>query len=435
MRLPFRQGVSFKLVLVGGLGAVGFMVASASAQEATAPAEAVPSATAGASPEPAAAAPATPPAPPAPAMPAPPPPPTMPPQPPPAMAAPSMAPSVPLKEEPVPIKTVFGLRTSGRIQGGSDPKKLNDVSLDTLYLEARFSGAVDKYFGWQANFNGNAKPAGTSGPANIMDMILKIDADDAFHVWAGRLLVPSDRSNFSGPFFMSPWNYPGVYSVGSLGGFIGPKTGATGRDDGVVVWGQVLKGKGKYFLGAFNLDNVQQSPLYSGRINIALLGEEPGFWGSSTYYGDKDIVAIGGAYQYQKHGSGTIDPATLDGDVNLNIVIGDLLAEKNLPGVGTFSLEGTYYHFDKGNPLAKQAFYVLASFLTEDYVGIGKLQPLVRWQQTSPQSGGTKMTMLDAFVTYVIHSYDLKLTAGYQRTDLGNSVVGNAIQVGFQIQE
>ena len=344
-----------------------------------------------------------------------------------------MGPEAPLKREPTPIKTVFGLRTSGRIQGSSDPKKMNDISLDTLYLEARFSGAVDKYFGWQANFNGNAKPATTSGSASIMDMILKVDIDDAFHVWAGRLLVPSDRSNFSGPFFMSPWNYPGVYSVGSLGGFIGPKTGATGRDDGVVVWGQFVGGKAKYFLGAFNLDNVQQSPLYSGRINIALLGEEPGFWGSSTYYGGKDIVAVGGGYQYQKNGSDVIVPA-VNGDTNLNIVMGDLLAEKKLPGAGTFSLEGTYYHFDKGQP-AKQAFYVLASFLTEGYLGVGKLQPLVRWQQTSPQSGGTKWTMLDAFVTYVIDDYFLKLTAGYQRTDLGNSVVGNAIQVGFQIQE
>jgi hypothetical protein len=353
--------------------------------------------------------------------------------PPPVAAMSAPVPEAPLKKETVPIKTVFGLRTSGRIQGASDPKKMNDISLDTLYLEARFSGAVDKYFGWQANFNGNAKPASSSGAASIMDMILKIDVDDAFHVWAGRLLVPSDRSNFSGPFFMSPWNYPGVYSVGGTGSFIGPKTGANGRDDGIVAWGQFVGGKAKYFLGAFNLDNVQQSPLYSGRINIALLGEEPGFWGSSTYYGDKDIVAIGGGYQYQKNGSNVLAGA-VNGDTNLNIVMGDLLAEKNLPGAGTVSLEGTYYHFDKGQP-AKQGFYVLASFLTADYLGIGKLQPLVRWQQTSPQSGGVKMTMLDAFVTYVIHAYDLKLTAGYQRTDMGNSVVGNAIQIGFQIQE
>ena len=354
-----------------------------------------------------------------------------PPAPPPDVVAP--VPTDPLKKEVVPIKANFGLRVSGRIQGGSDPKKLDDASLDNIYLEARFSGALNKYFAWQANFNGSAKPAGSSGPASIMDLILKLDLADEFHIWAGRLLVPSDRSNFSGPFFMSPWNYPGVYSVSGAGGFIGPKTGANGRDDGVVVWGEFLRGKAKYFLGAFNLDNVAQSPLYSGRVNIALLGEEPGLWGSSTYYGDKDIVAVGGGFQYQKNGSGTVDATTLNGNTDLKVFIADLLAEKNLPGAGTLSVEGAYYHFDVGQP-AKQAFFVLGSFLT-DYVGVGKLQPLVRWQQTSPQSGGSKWTMLDAFLGYVIYGYNLKLMAGYQRTDLGNSVVGNAVQVAFQMQE
>jgi hypothetical protein len=346
--------------------------------------------------------------------------------PPPAVAAPE----VPLKREPANISTVFGLRVGGRIQGASDASKLNDIGLDTTYLEARFSGTLDKYFGWQANFNADlagTNEVGPTGTASVMDLILKFEPIDEFHVWAGRLLVPSDRSNFSGPFFMSPWNYPGIYGPT----FIGPKTGPTGRDDGAVVWGNVLGGKGKYFLGAFNLESRSQSPLYSGRINIALLGTEPGFWGSSTYYGAKDIVAVGGAFQYQKNGSGN---GTTVPTANLNTAIADLLAEKNIPGAGTASLEATYYHFDSSAPV-KQDFYILASFLTADYVGIGKLQPLVRWQQTSPQSGGTKWTILDAFVTYVIHNYDLKLTAGYQRTDLGGPKAANAIQLGLQMQE
>jgi hypothetical protein len=346
------------------------------------------------------------------------------------MAAPAAAPEVPLKKNPAAINTNFGLRVAGRIQGSTDATKINDASLDTIYLEARFGGTLNKYFGWQANFNGSGKPAANSGTANVMDLILKFDAADEFRVWAGRLLVPSDRSNFSGPFFMSPWNYPGVYGAN----FIGPKTGANGRDDGVVLWGNILEGKAKYFLGAFNMDNAVQSPLYSGRINIAILGTEPGFWGSSTYYGEKDIVAIGGAFQYQKKGSGIVDPLTLVGTENLTNVMADILVEKNLPGAGTFSLESTYYHFDKAQT-AKQAYYVLASFLTADYVGVGKLQPLVRWQQASPQSGGSKISVLDAFVTYVIHNYDLKLAVGYQRTAVGSTAVANAIQIGLQMQD
>jgi len=423
MKRPLEFGRCYREVILGCLGLVALTTTQAWAQESAPQLAAPPPATVQSA-EPDSPAPSMPPTPTA--LPAPPPL-----APPPEVATPAA--TDPLKKEIVPIKANFGLRVSGRVQGGSDPKKLDDVSLDTIYLEARFSGALNKYFAWQANFNGSAKPAGSSGPASIMDLILKLDLADEFHIWAGRLLVPSDRSNFSGPFFISPWNYPGVYSVGAAGGFIGPKTGANGRDDGVVVWGQFLGGKAKYFLSSFNLDNVAQSPLYSGRVNIALLGEEPGLWGSSTYYGDKDIVAIGGGFQYQKYGSGTIDPKTLNGDLDLKVFLADLLAEKTLPGAGTISVEGAYYHFDVGQP-AKQAFYVLGSFLT-DYVGVGKLQPLVRWQQTSPQSGGSKWTMLDAFVAYVIYGYNLKLMAGYQRTDLGNSIVGNAIQVGFQMQE
>jgi hypothetical protein len=425
MQVPFELGRRYRVIAFSCLSTAVLVTTVAKAEET--PAAAPPAAPAVEAAEPA-AAPAAPPAPapepvavPAPvAAPAPE-----------VVAAPE--PAEPLKKDMSPIKTAFGLRVAGRIQGATDPKKMNDMSMDSIYLEARFAGSLNKYFGWQANFMGSGKPAGSSGTAAIEDLILKVDFMDELHVWAGRLLVPSDRSNFSGPFFMSPWNYPGVYSVGGLGGFIGPKTGAAGRDDGVVVWGDVMGGKAKYFLGAFNLDNVAQKPLYSGRINIALLGEEPGFWGSSTYYGDKDIVAIGGGFQYQKDGSGTIDPASLNGTMDLKVFMGDLLAEKKIAGAGTVSLEGAYYHFDKGQP-AKQAFYVLGSFLT-DYVGVGKLQPLVRWQQTSAQSGGSKWTMLDAFVSYVIYGYGLKFAAGYQRTDLGNSVVGNAIQLAFQMQQ
>jgi hypothetical protein len=345
----------------------------------------------------------------------------------PVLIAPAAPSTEPLPPTPPAISTAFGLRTAGRIQGSTDKSKLNDFSLDTIYLEARFSGTLDKYFGWQANFNGSATPANTSGTVGIEDLILKFDAADEFHVWAGRLLVPSDRSNFSGPYFMSPWNYPGVFGAT----FIGPKTGANGRDDGVVAWGNVLGGKAKYFAGAFNLDSAAVSPLYSGRVNIALLGTEPGFWGSSTYYGGKDIVAIGGGYQYQKNGSGGGNGAAT---TNLNNVMADLLAELKLGSAGTGTLEGAYYHFDSGAP-AKQAFFVLGSFLTADYVGVGKLQPLVRWQQASPQAGGKSMKVLDAFISYIIHGYNMKVAVGYQRTDLGVGSAANAIQIGLQMQE
>jgi hypothetical protein len=43
--------------------------------------------------------------------------------------------------------------------------------------------------------------------------------------------------------------------------------------------------------------------------------------------------------------------------------------------------------------------------------------------------------MLDAFITYIVHGHNLRVTAGYQRTDVGNTVIGNAVQAGLQMRK
>ena len=59
-----------------------------------------------------------------------------------------------------------------------------------------------------------------------MDAIISFDPMDEFHVWAGHLLVPVDRANASGPFFMIPWNYPGFLTVGATTLVTAPHGGA-----------------------------------------------------------------------------------------------------------------------------------------------------------------------------------------------------------------
>src|SRR5690606_12362170 len=119
----------------------------------------------------------------------------------------------------------------------------------------------------------------------------QLDLAEPFHLWVGQHLVPSDRSNFSGPFFMSPWTYPGLS---------GPRQGPSGRNVGATAWGEFGGGKLKYYAGAFDLEGGPAArPLYTGRLNLAIIGEEPGFYNSSTYYGAKDVLAIGIAGQYQ----------------------------------------------------------------------------------------------------------------------------------------
>ena len=101
---------------------------------------------------------------------------------------------------------------------------------------------------------------GRKSTASILDLIGKFELHDTFNVWFGRMLVPSDRSNFSGAWFMAPWSYPGFFVPG--GGPIGPRQGAFGRNDGATVWGQFGGGLLKYYASVFDLTAPQTSPLY-----------------------------------------------------------------------------------------------------------------------------------------------------------------------------
>lgn len=326
------------------------------------------------------------------------------------------------------------MRVGGRIQGQTDASKLNDMKLDEINIEARFSGQVHPMFAWQANFNGFLPGTGSPGntaTASVLDLIAKFEPAAAFHLWAGRMLVPSDRSNFSGPWFMSPWVYTGAAFPTP---FVGPHTGPFGRDDGVTAWGEFVEGKAKYYLSAFNLNDGTVSPLYSGRVNFCILGAESGFYHSSTYYGSQDIVAIGGGFQYQKNAA--IDDPTKP----FQLFNADLLAEKNLGTGGVVTFEGGYYHFPHfysalgpagaATPVVKNSFYVLASWLTPQTIGIGKLQPLVRYQATTDPD----WKVFDAQVTYVVNDYFLRMVAGYEHTDFGGATNGNAALLGVQIQ-
>jgi len=353
----------------------------------------------------------------------------------------------PEEEKTFTLTTGVGFRAALRLQDPENPKKIfGDQWFDELYVEPRFSGRVTDVVGWAANFQASGNTV-TGLEVRTLDLYGQLDFADEFHIWAGRLLTPSDRSNFSGPWFISPWTYPGVYFGGP---YIGPRgTEELGRDVGGVVWGDIGEGKFKYYLGVMDLDGnpgdpelFSQSPLYSARLGYAFIGSEPGFYGSSTYYGSQDIVAIGAAVQYQKDHTlfgedamGNIVPAIQDDLVEINA---DILAEFNLAGAGTLSFEGAYYYFDGDTMPMDHHFFVLASYLTPENVGIGKLQPLVRYQQAMNDDTDQTISQFDVVLSYVMKDYFAKLALAYTHSevsDLEGATDQNLIQIGFQIQQ
>jgi hypothetical protein len=134
------------------------------------------------------------------------------------------------------------MRVTGVLQNQRHPEKMDRASTNGE-VEFHFSNQMRKYFAWTANLvatYGGGDPNGSEVTLNgnsgttdvgILDLIAQLEPDPAFNFWAGRMLVASDRSNFSGPYFMGPWNYPGAYGSG-------PKEGPFGRNDGATIWGQ-----------------------------------------------------------------------------------------------------------------------------------------------------------------------------------------------------
>jgi hypothetical protein len=360
------------------------------------------------------------------------------------------------EEPPAPspfvITTGMGLRSSLGIYS-TDPEGpldgANGFRMDELSVEPRFSGKVTDIVGWTANFQASgqssnsiayyAAPPASNGPlpyrfeVQAMDLVAQLDFIPEFHLWFGRMLTPSDRSNFSGPWFMSPWNYPGSYFVGG-GPYVGPRgTEEIGREVGAVAWGDIAEGKFKYYAGVMDLDNPELSPLLTARLGLALIGKEPGFYGSSTYYGSQDILALGVAAQYQKQ-SVVDDPTDAVSVDALTEVNADVLAEFNIAGAGTLTGEAAYYYMDGPAFPVEGAIMALASYTTEKPVGPGKIQPLVRIQNTFEPDH----MMFDFWLSYVMKDYFAKLALGYTMANISageDEIKSNIVQFGFQIQQ
>jgi hypothetical protein len=343
-----------------------------------------------------------------------------------------------------PIDVGAWVRAGSVFQGATDPSKLNDWHMDTAYVELHAGGKVHKNVSVTLNLNSNMMsfpdPNFTSGSfVAIEDAIISFDFVDQFHLWAGHLLVPVDRSNASGPFFMIPWNYPGLFTAGLPHGVAAPQEGPSGRNNGAVVWGDIAGGKFTYLAGAFDNGNAKSSPLFSGHLRLDLLDAEGGFWGNGSFFGDKDIFAIDVGAQFQKHGSAATDMmGAITTDKDWSAITAGLLFEKKLGGGSFVTGEGAYYHYSVLDGSISDHFYVLGAYATPT-VGVGSIQPMVRYQYEKVKAAtGSSPWNLDVGLSYLIKGPALRVIATYGHTKFGPLAPAgavdnaNSIQIGAQ---
>lgn len=326
----------------------------------------------------------------------------------------------------------FGMRTSytSTEHGAPDGSHSNDFNLDSarLYFGASLNQQIKGMF--------NTEWDGDS--IRVLDAAGEFAFSPALNVWAGRLLSPSDRANMAGPYYSLGGGYwAGVASrYGYNGGIF------RGRDDGAVVWGDVLDGRLGYSIGAFEghtfgIGALTQNEakaagvhasdklMAAGRLQYDFWDLEPGYYGTGNYLGTKDILAIGIAARSQK--DGVLTTGAVGDYRSWNA---DFLLEKRLAGAGAVSLEAAWYDYDTDDVVkAEQGHAWLAGV---GYI-VNRIQPFVRYQKFGADSG-IDTRQADAGVNWIIQGYNAQLGALYSRTKVTGSADQSKLSVTLQLQ-
>jgi len=338
----------------------------------------------------------------------------------------------------------MGLRTSitDDSNGSSSGGNSTTASLDSirLYVNGQLTKDIGATFNTERDANGNIE---------VLDGYARYQPLDGFNVWVGRMLPPSDRSNLDGPYYLSSYNYPGVVSR--------YPAKFDGRDDGATVWGKLFSKRLTYAFGVFDghnriagASNQGDNPLYAGRIvyNFWDVEDNPGYYESSTYYGTADILTIGIVGQSQKDGVGTLSKS---GDFTAWNVDG--LLEKKAFGGGAVTLEGAYYHYNTGGVTdvpsnfnsagatanvggitQGEAYLISAGLLFPQEIGIGKFQPVVRYQEFDASLTHIDTRQTDASLNYIIKGHKARLSLDYAHVETTGQHSSDQVTGGLQLQ-
>lgn len=293
-----------------------------------------------------------------------------------------------------------GVRSSFDVTDPDAPgaKKVEDFNLDSIRLYV--SGSVTDQIGFMFNTEYQGSPPAGDNSVQILDAAAQFHFSDQLNIWAGRFLPPSDRANLYGPYYSNQW---GVYNDGVQDGY--PST-ATGRDNGVMYWGQF--GMLKASAGAFDIPSTTgtSNKVFAGRLQLDLWDPEAGYYLNGTYYGEKDLLAFGVAGQ------------SSDGNKAYS---GDFLLEKKLPANGgVVSVEAEYAKYDHFGGYAADAsngWYGLASYLFPQVIGYGKFQLLAKFARakyefdTGPADDTQKTK--DFELNYIIKEFKARLSLYY----------------------
>lgn len=200
-----------------------------------------------------------------------------------------------------------------------------------------------------------------------------------------------------------------------------------GRDNGIVYWGDFAK-KVKVSVGAFDGASAtgNHKVIGAARVQVDFWDAEDGYYLNGTYYGDKNLLAIGGATQIQ------------DGHTATTV---DFLLEKKVQNGGAFTIESEYSNYNRlggydASYAKSQGAYVLGSYLFPKQVGVGKFEILGKYAKAEFTHGALPnyhQKTTEVNFNYIIKQFNARVMSFYKDTRF-NRVRNDFWQVGLGLQ-
>ena len=317
-----------------------------------------------------------------------------------------------------------GIQTSYDHAQPDGGKAVDTFGLDHLRLY--FSGDITKYLSAMVNTDYIANTNGINGNSlQVLDAVGQFHMSPMINIWFGRFLPPSDRANLYGPFYANEYK---VYTDGIQDGY--PFI-FQGRDNGAMYWGDFKAGsvKIKASAGAFDGASATASNdvIFATRVQLDFWDPENGYYLNGTYYGDKNLLAIGGATEVQD---------------NKTAATFDFLLERKIMNGGAFTIESEYARYDGvgGYPCnckKSQGGYGLASVLFPKQIGMGKIQATGKFAEAEFTGIGplTRQKTTEVNLNYIIKQFDARIMAyGKNTTFTGGQKEFWDAGVGLQFQ-
>jgi hypothetical protein len=311
-----------------------------------------------------------------------------------------------------------------------------DSTSDRFFLDSAriyLGGAATK----NIKFMFNTEYNGADNEVQILDAAARLEFSPAFNIWAGRFLPPSDRANLYGPYYAHHW---GVFTDGVQDGY--PFI-FQGRANGAMYWGQfgMVKVSAGVFDGpSLDIGGAGGDLLAAGRVQVDFWDPEDGYYLNSTYYGDKNLLAIGVAAQAQ----GDDDP---DNDESHTAYSVDFLLERKVGMGGAYTVEAEWARYSRlgGYPSPAGPYetndgaYILGAYLFPSLTGPGRFEILgkfarARFLSAFDESEDETQTTTEINLNYLLRQFNARLMIFFQDTRFELSESANTWRIGAGLQ-